>query len=192
MSEASIVAQAGAPFAPRALVPISVGWPTVYVYPCMDSTMLPHERAHVYHINLTALTLQNLDLHLQLNALGHQLNLQATVDGIVNDWLQFLNNHWCDFCHLTILSFHTTTGDVIEDSTTAADPDVLLPIQDGNIAQCRRPNIKFVQVQISLDFASLVNVAEPTGPTTLRLEYYLELPQTTRVMTNKMVMPTTS
>jgi hypothetical protein len=76
MSEAAVVAQAGAPFAPRALVPISVGWLTVYVYPCIDSTMLPHERAHAYHINLTALTSQNLDLRLQLNALGHQLNLR--------------------------------------------------------------------------------------------------------------------
>ena len=184
MSEAAVVAQAGAPFAPRTLVPISVGRSTVYVYPCINSTMLPHERAHAYHINLTVLTSQNLDLRLQLDALGHQLNLQATVDGVVNDWLRFFNDHWCDFHHLTILSFYTTTGDVIEDLTTAADPDVLLPIQDGNIAQCWRPNIKFVQVQISLDFALLVNVVEPMGPTTLRTEYYLELLQTTRVMTN--------
>ena len=108
MSEAAVVAQAGAPFAPRALVPISVGRSTVYVYPGIDSTMLPHERAHVYHINLTALTSQNLDLRLQLDALGHQLNLQAMVDGVVNDWLRFFYDHWCDFCHLTILSFHTT------------------------------------------------------------------------------------
>jgi hypothetical protein len=89
MSEAAVIAQAGAPFAPRALVPISVGRLTVYVYPGINSTMLPHEGAHAYHINLTALTSQNLDLRLQLDALGHQLNLQATVDGIVNDWLRF-------------------------------------------------------------------------------------------------------
>jgi hypothetical protein len=128
MSKAAVVAQAGAPFAPRALVPISVGRSTVYVYPCIDSTMLPHDCTHAHHINLTALNSQNLDLRLQLNALGHQLNLQAMVDGVVNDWLRFFCDHWCDFRHLTILSFHTTTGDVIEDSTTAADPDVLLPV----------------------------------------------------------------
>jgi hypothetical protein len=74
-------------------MPISVGRSTVYVYPGIDSTMLPHERAHVYHINLTALTSQNLDLRLQLDALGHQLNLQATVDGVVNDWLWFFYDH---------------------------------------------------------------------------------------------------
>jgi hypothetical protein len=67
---------------------------------------------------------------------------------------------------------------------TAADSDVLLPVQDGNITNCCRQNIKFVQVQLFLDFAMLVNVADPTGPTTLRTEYYLELPQTTRLLTN--------
>jgi hypothetical protein len=43
-----------------------------------------------------------------------------------------------------ILSFHTLTGNVNKDTTTAADLDVLLPVQDGNIANCRQQNIKFV------------------------------------------------
>jgi hypothetical protein len=146
--------------------------------------MQPHECAHTYHITLTALTLQNLDLQLQLDALGHKLNLQATVDGVVNDWLQFFNNHWYDFSHLMILSFHTVTGNVNKDTTTAADSDILLLVQDANIANCCRQNIKFVRVQLSLDFAMLVNVVDPTGPTTLRTEYYLELLQTTRLLTN--------
>jgi hypothetical protein len=144
MAEAAAAAQPGAPFVPCMLVPISVGRSTVYVYPCVESTMQPHERAHAYHITLTALTSQNLDLRVQLNALGHQLNLQATVDGVVNDWLRFFIDHWYDFCHLTILSFHTVTGDVNKDTMTAADSDVLLPVQDGNIANCHRQNIKFV------------------------------------------------
>ncbi len=97
MAKAAAATQPGALFVPHALVPISVGRSTVYVYPCVKSTMQPQERAHTYHITLTALTLQNLDLQLQLNTLGHQLNLQATVDGVVNDWLRFFNNHWYDF-----------------------------------------------------------------------------------------------
>jgi hypothetical protein len=183
MAEAAAAAQPSAPFVPRALVPISIGRFTVYVYPCIKSTMQPHERAHAYHITLTALTLQNLDLQLQLDTLGHQLNLQAMVDGVVNDWLQFFNDHWYDFCHLTILSFHTITGNVNKDTTMAADSDVLLPVQAGNITNCCWQNIKFVRVQLSLDFATLINVVDPTGPTTLRTEYYLELPQTTRLLT---------
>ncbi len=62
MAEAAAAAQPGAPFVPRALVPISIGRSTVYVYPCVKSTMQPHKCAHAYHITLNALTLQNLDL----------------------------------------------------------------------------------------------------------------------------------
>jgi len=50
--------------------------------------MLPHERAHAFHYNKTALATQNINLWLQLNALGTQLNLIATVDGTINDWFQ--------------------------------------------------------------------------------------------------------
>jgi hypothetical protein len=143
MAEAAAAAQPGAPFVPRALVLIRVGGSTVYVYPCVKSTMQPHERAHTYHITFTALTSQNLNLRLQLDALRHQLNLQATVDGVVNDWLRFFNDNWYDFCHLTILSFHNITGNVNKDTTTVADSDVLLLVQDGNIANCCWQNIKF-------------------------------------------------
>jgi hypothetical protein len=96
--------------------------------------MQPHKRAHAYHITLTALSSQNLDLRLQLDTLGHQLNLQATVDGVVNNWLRCFQDHWYDFSRLTILSFHSVNGDVNNDTTTAADTNILLPVQDGNIA----------------------------------------------------------
>ena len=66
----------------------------------------------------------------------------------------------------------------------AADLNILRPVQNGKVANCQWANIKFVQVQLSLDFAMLVNVAEPAGPMTLQMEYNLELPQTTQAMTN--------
>ena len=47
------------------------------------------QRAHAFHINKTALSSQNIDLRVQLDALGHQLNLSATVDGVINDWLRY-------------------------------------------------------------------------------------------------------
>jgi hypothetical protein len=80
MTDAPQPAAPGAPFFLLALVPISVSRLTVYVYPCMDNSMQPHERAHAYHITLTTLSSQNLDLRLQLDALGYELNLQATVN----------------------------------------------------------------------------------------------------------------
>jgi hypothetical protein len=91
MTDAQPPAAPGAPFAQRALIPISVRHSTVYIYPSVDNSMQPHERVHAYHITLTALTSQNLDMRLQLDALGHQLNLQATVDGVVKNWLRFFS-----------------------------------------------------------------------------------------------------
>ncbi len=64
-----------------------------------------------------------------------------------------------------------------------ANTAILLPIVDGAIDNCRRPSIKVVRVQSIVDFGSLVSVVSP-GLTTLRVEYYVELPQTSRAMTN--------
>ncbi len=104
---------------------VNVGRATVNLYPVIDQNMAPHERAHAFHINNTALLLQYINLRVQLNALGHQLNLSATVDSIINDWLWYFYDRWRDFCRLQILSFHNTKGDEVADSTNATDSSVL-------------------------------------------------------------------
>jgi hypothetical protein len=80
------------------------------------------------------------------------------------------------------LSFHNFKGDEVTDSTDAADPTKLLPVVNGAYPTCRK-NVKFVRVQISVNFVDLVTAVNP-GPTTLRIEYFIELPQTTRQMMN--------
>jgi hypothetical protein len=100
-----------------------------------------------------------------------------------DDWLQFFHDSWCDFSRLAILSFHNNAGDQINDTMLAANTAILLPVIDGAIANCCWPDVKFVRVQISLDFCALVNV-EPPGLTTLQVEYYVELPQMSRAMVN--------
>jgi hypothetical protein len=84
----------GTPFAPRVLVPVCVGSLSIMLYPVVDPSMPPHERAHAFHYNKTALAVQTLDLRLQLDALGTQLNLLALVDGIINDWFRFFYDNW--------------------------------------------------------------------------------------------------
>jgi len=111
--------------------------------------MATHERAHAFHINKTALLSQNIDLHVQLDALGHQLNLITTVEGVINDWLQYFNDRWCNFQKLRIPSFHNTKGDKIIDSTDTTDSSILLPVVDGALNTCRN-NVKFVCVQFQL------------------------------------------
>ncbi len=55
--------------------------------------------------------------------------------------------------------------------------------QDGAVASCRRADFKFVRIQLNLDFAMLVTL-RPPGNTTLRTEYYIELPQASCNLTN--------
>ena len=174
---------AGAPFAPRALVPVRIGSFTVMLYPVVESSMPPHERAHAFHFNKTALAANNIDLRLQLDALGTQLNLNATVDGIINDWYRFFYDNWFDFTKLTILSFHNQKGTIMSNTTDPADPTVLLPVINGAVANCRKKDVKFVRVQLTIDYQPLVS-AESPGATVLRTEYYIELPQTSVQVVN--------
>ena len=172
----------GGPFAPRALVPINVGQATVILYPIIDQSMATHEQAHAFHINKTALSLQNINLHVQLDALGHQLNLSATVEGVITDWLWYFYDRWCNFTQLQILSFHNTKGDEVNDTTDAIDSSILLPVIDGTYVTCRK-NVKFVHAQLSVNFIDFVTINNP-GPTNLRSEYVIKLSQTTRQLTN--------
>jgi hypothetical protein len=55
------------------------------------------------------------------------------------------------------------------------DPLVLLPIVNGALANFRKKDVKFVRVQLMLDYASMVNV-NPPGATVLRTEFYIKLP----------------
>ena len=107
---------------------------------------------------------------------------QCPINGVINDWLRYFYDRWWDFQKLRILSFHNTKGDKVNNLTNATNPSILLPVVDGAINACRK-NFKFVRVQLSVNFVNLVTVDNP-GPTTLRIEYFIELPQTTPQMTN--------
>ncbi len=181
--KAAAAAMAGDLFVPCTLELVTLGKATVKLCPIITSLMKPPEQAHAFQVNKTALAVPGLDRHAMLNTLGTQLSLNATVDGTVGDRYRQFDRNWCNFAHLSILSFHNDAGAEVVDSVTAADPSILLPVQDGAIAGCRWAHIKFVCIQLNLDFAMLVTL-RPPGNTTLRTEYYIELPQDTRDLTN--------
>jgi hypothetical protein len=83
MSNAAITPVTGGQFTPRALVAVRVSSYIVNLYPVVKETMAVHEHAHTYHINKAALASQVIPIRLQLNALGNQLNLAATMDGLI-------------------------------------------------------------------------------------------------------------
>ncbi len=83
-------------------------------------------------------------------------------------------------------SRHNDKGDRINDTTTAGDTSVLLPVQDGAVSDCRSSGVKFVRVQLELDFADLTIVAAAANAPNviLRGEYYIQLPQSSRDLLN--------
>jgi hypothetical protein len=97
MTDATIAPVAGSQFTPRSLVAVRIGSYTVNLYPVVDETMEVHERAHAFHVNKVALTLQTIPTQLQLDALGNQLNLAVTMDGVIHDWLRHYQDGWYNF-----------------------------------------------------------------------------------------------
>ena len=85
MSDAAITPVAGGQFTPRTLVAVRVSSYTVNLYPVVNETMEVHKRAHAYHVNKAALAAQTIPIQLQLDALGNQLNLAATMDGVMQE-----------------------------------------------------------------------------------------------------------
>ncbi len=137
MSDAAITPVAGGQFTPRTLVAVRVSSYTVNLYPVVNETMEVHKRAHAYHVNKAALSAQTIPTRLQLDALGNQLNLAVTMDGVLQEWTRYFQDHWYDFRYLKILSFHDTKGDMMSNTTSKTEPARLLPVQDGNVANCR-------------------------------------------------------
>jgi hypothetical protein len=178
----TVQAVVGMSFAPKTLVLVSVGCTTMNLYPVIDTTMLVHEHAHAFQINKTALSLQALNLRVMLDALGAQLNLSASAKGMIKEWLWFFQDSWFDFSLLQILSLHKDAGGQVNDTTTVGNPAILLPLQDRPINDCCKA-IKFMRVQLNLNYAALANV-NPPGPTVLRATYYIELPLTLRALVN--------
>jgi hypothetical protein len=105
------------------------------------------------------------------------------VNGTINNWFKYFYDSWFDFSKLTILSFHNLKGNIIQDRTDATNPVMLLPVVNRLLNACRKANVKFVRVQLTVNFATLVNV-NPPGPTTMQSKYYIELPQMSVQMTN--------
>ena len=167
----SAAPKANCMFVLRPLEPVQVDKMTVKLYPVINLTMKPPKRAHAFQVNKTVLTAPGIDCYLMLDVLGAQLNLSAIVDGIRGDWYRHYRRNWSNFDNLTILSFHNDSGAQVNDMTTAANSAVLLPVTNGPINSCHKQNIRFVRVQMNLNFASLVTSDKP-GVTVLCVEFY--------------------
>ena len=169
-------------FLPKKTENVTIGRITIPLYPRVDGTMSDGEKALAYQHNRTALANSDLDQRARILALADRLDLMLTAEASLSDWERKLAKNWFNFAHLEIISWHSPTGRQLNNTTDPSDPTVLLPVQDGDPALCRSGGVKFVLVQLSLDFADL-NTVRGAKNTVLRGEYYIQLPQTQATIT---------
>jgi hypothetical protein len=144
------------------------------------------EKAMAYQHNKTALASADLDQRVRILTLADRLNLMLTAKSSLANWECKLSCNWANFRYLTILSWHDTKGTAIALTTTAGDSLVLLPVQNGSIADCCSAGIKFVRIQLELDFADLTTATVHPAPNViLQGEYYIQPPQHLRDLTNE-------
>ena len=166
-------------FVHRPLVQVKIGGISVSLYPLPNALMLAAKRAHGFHVTKNNLLATNLAPRQVLNALGQQTGQGTVADGEIAGFLRHFNDHWRDFRNLTILSWHNSTGDIMNNTATAADSSILLPGQNGVLADCWKQDVRFVRVQVFVDYSYSIPGVSP-----LCLDFYIELPQESRAMIN--------
>jgi hypothetical protein len=155
---------------------VSIGKTSVLLYPKVDASMSDPEKAMAFQKNKTTLTLADLDQKDRILALADCLDLILMAKVSLADWGHKLHCNWANFANLIILSWHGANSAQINNTATAANPAILLPVQNGAANACHSSGIKFVRVQLALDYTNL-NWIDPPPNTTLQGEYYIQLPQ---------------
>ena len=122
--------------------------------------------------NKTALASAELDQKACILALADWLDLMLTAESSLADWERKLRRNWANFANLSILSWHSGNGTLLNNTVTAKDASILLPVQNGAANTCCAPGVKFVRVQLALNYADL-NRIDPAPNMTLRGEYYI-------------------
>ncbi len=112
------------------------------VYPKVEPSMPVYECAHAFQVAPTALEPLPIDTCFILDAIGAQLNCSAIVDGLMFDWKNCSDEHWCDFANLVIQLFHKLAGAMINNTTTFTDPTILMPAQNAAVAACRKLDVR--------------------------------------------------
>jgi hypothetical protein len=167
-------------FAHKQLVQVKIGGIAVMLYPVIDDDMKTPESAYAFQVNKSNLqAVGNLTPRQILTAMGLQTRQSAVVDGAMASFLRHFHDHWRNFFNLTIMSWHDSSGTIINNTTLALDPAVLLPIVNGPLAACRQQDVRFVRVQVSVDYSYAIRGVSP-----LRLDFYIELPQSSTPMLN--------
>jgi hypothetical protein len=118
-------------FVPRAAKAVAIRRTSVSLYLKVDASMSDPEKALAYQQNWAALADADLDQRARILALAERLDLMHTAESSLVDWERRLTKNWFNFANLTIISWHNAQGGVINNTTVADNPSVLLPVQNG-------------------------------------------------------------
>jgi hypothetical protein len=173
------------PFVPYQPEIVSIGQTLVSLYPKVDLSMTNADKALAFQHNKTVLASADLNQRTHILTLAEQLNLMLMTKSSLADWEQKLSPNWANFANLTILSWHKAKGDFIMDTTSASDPSTIKPVKDGKREECRSAGIKFICIQLELDYSDLATPAGPAASNTVLWgEYYIQLLQNTKDITD--------
>jgi len=113
-------------FTPQKPEIISIGKISVLLYPKVDASMSDPEKAMAFQQNKTALASAELNQKARILALVDQLDLMLTVESSLADWERKLRRNWANYANLSILSWHSENGNLIDNIVTAVDASILL------------------------------------------------------------------
>jgi hypothetical protein len=170
-------------YVPKDLILVQIGRFSASLYPKIEPSMPVFERAHAFQVAKSTLEALPADTRLLLDAIGNQLNCSTIINGLMHDWCGLFDATWFDFQNLAIALFHDPVSALINNTTVAANPALLLPVVDYPLNLCCQQNVRFMHITCTIDFCGLISV--PTyGPTMLRNGFYLEILQITVAMVN--------
>ena len=142
------------------------------------------EKGHALNMIKAALmNAQHIPIAAKLEGLGTLANQSTLVDHTSRDFLQYFESNLFNLASAshTLLGFLDNTGARMANATTAADPLILKPVQNGVIANCRPPNVSLAQFRYVCNFCDCIdpNLLTNTPGERVSVDFVVALPQTT-------------
>ena len=171
----------GAHFVPKDCRQIKYGSETLMVYPKIDSTMPLSEKAHAFNVNRAAIEASNLNPTAKIQATGNLHNCDTIANIIRNRWEQIAFDSARDPQAMTISSYNTLDGAIINNPFQPTTK-ILLDVPAGNCAvdKCRPDGIAHMKVNVITDFSSIYKKKKIT----IKFNTFLRLHQDAKTVKN--------
>ena len=107
----------------------------------------------------TLMNAQHIPIAAKLEGLGTLANQSTLVDHTSRDFLQYFESNLFNLASAshTLLGFLDNTGAQMANATTAADPLILKPVQNGVIAKCHPPRVSYAQFDYVCNFSDCID-----------------------------------